>query len=414
MNPMLMIALCVCVFACVAGAQAPAAGSRDANASPVVRGGNEFAFDLYARLSADEKGNLFFSPSSIHTALAMTYAGAAGNTAKQMDKVLHYGLEKDKLPAAFGTLLKDLNAPRMTRERRPAYELVVSNALWPAKAYPFRAEYVELVKKEFTATLEELDYASAPEQARRTINDAVASQTNDRIRDLVPPGAITPLTRLVLTNAIYFKSNWASQFTKEATRPAPFHLSAEKKKDVPMMNRQGRYGYAETDDLQCLEMPYVYGDLSLFVLLPRKVDGLADLEKGLSAAKVSGWLEQCRPALVKVAFPRFRFSGGFLLAEKLRAMGMSDAFSPQADFSGMTSAEKLNISEVIHKSFVAMDEEGTEAAAATAVLMVGSAAPRPEEPKVFTADHPFVFLIRHNRTGVILFVGRLADPEGGQ
>ena len=386
----------------------------------LAAGGNAFAVGMYQQLKG-EKGNLFFSPFSIRTALAMTYAGAAGNTAAQMDKALHYGLPKDKLPGAFGELLKTLNTPHMASfftgqgsEQKPAYELVVSNALWPAKAYPFKPQYVDLVKKDFSATLEEVDYAKAPQDARKTINDAVARQTKDKIKDLVPASLITPVTRLILTNAIYFKSNWSDKFEKEATKDAPFKLEGGKTANCPMMSRQGHYGYFEADDLQLLEMPYLSHDLSMYVVLPKKADGLAELEKKLSAKEFAKWLGQAKSPLVKVTFPRFKFSGSFSLADVLKAMGMADAFSPAAaDFSGMTTAEKLCISDVIHKSFVAVDEEGTEAAAATAVGMFGSGAPKPEEPKVFTADHPFLFLIRHNATGAILFAGRLAAPEGG-
>jgi len=411
--------LAIAMLLCTSWAYAQAGGKETLNVTPqmtaVAEGGNEFAFDLYARLSAAQKGNLFFSPSSIHTALAMTYAGAAGNTADQQAKTMRYSMPPDKLAAALGDLLKLLNTPHLTYERKPAYELVVSNALWPATGYPFKPAYVELVKKDFGASLQELDYAGQAEAARKTINDAIARQTKDKIKDLVPPSAVTDLTRLILTNAIYFKSNWMDKFVKEATAEAPFKLSAEKTANCPMMHRQGHYSYGEAEDLQVLEMPYMYRDLSMILLLPKKVDGLAELEKKLSAKQLAQWLGQGKAAMVKVSLPRFKFSGEFSLGDTLKAMGMTDAFSAQAaDFSGMTTAEKLAISAVIHKSFVAVDEEGTEAAAATAVMMVGSAAPRPEEVKVFNADHPFVFLIRHNATGAILFAGRLSAPEGGE
>ena len=394
-----------------------AEGAKPAKETPAVsEGGNEFAFELYAKLAAGEKGNLFFSPSSVHTALAMPYVGAGGTTAQQMAKTLHYALPADKLAPAFGELLQILNTPRLTYDKKPAYELVVSNALWPQKGYPFKAAYMELVKKDFGATLEEVDYVKAPDAARKTVNDAVAKQTKDKIQDLVPRSAITPYTRLILTNAIYFKSNWKDKFRKEATKDEPFHLSGGKTADVPMMHRQGHYGYFAEDDLQVLVMPYMQRDLSMFVLLPTKADGLGDLEKKLSAAQVAKWVAVASEttALVQVSFPRFKFAGAFSMGKTLADMGMPDAMSLKANFTGMTeSKEPFFISDVIHKSFVAVDEEGTEAAAATAVMMAGGAMPRPEQPKVFKADHPFVFLIRHNGTGAILFAGRLAAPEGG-
>jgi serpin B len=412
----------VCSFAMGQGAApgpAAAGGAGYSKDPKIAEGGNEFAFDLYAKLAAGEKGNLFFSPSSIHTAIGMTFIGSDGNTAGQMEVTMHYHLTPGIIAPPFGEFLKALNTPRMTTvysgdgnsQKKPVYELIVSNALWPQKGYPFKSDFVDVVKKEFGATLQEQDFAKNPDGSRKNINDAIATQTKDKIKDLIPASAITPLTRLVLTNAIYFKSNWADKFEKSATKDAPFRLSADKEATCPMMNRQGRYGYFAGDGLAVLEMAYLSGDLSMFVLLPDKVDGLADLEKQLTAANVNKWLKQCKSETVKVSFPRFKTTGQFALAGTLKAMGMTDAFSDKADFSGMSAAEKLQISEVIHKSFVAVDEEGTEAAAATAVGVFGAAMQRPDQPKVFTADHPFVFLIRHNATGAILFAGRLMTPE---
>jgi serpin B len=323
----------------------------------------------------------------------------------------------DKLAPAFGALLKALQSPRTVGEK-PAYELVVSNALWPQRGLPLKATFLDPVRKEFGATLEDVDYVKAPDAARKTINDAVAKQTRDRIKDLVPASAITPLTRLILTNAIYFKSNWMDKFYKEGTRSGPFTTADGNKVDGPMMHREGRCGYFENDDLQVLELRYSYADLSMIVLLPRTAEGLAALEKKLSAKQVAEWTAAAKESLVHVTLPRFKFAGRFGLAETLKAMGMPLAFSEDADFGGMTTAgEPLFISDVIHKSFVAVDEESTEAAAATAVILGkanGHGGGPEEKPKVFTADHPFVFLIRHNATGAILFAGRLAAPEGGE
>lgn len=266
----------------------------------VADGGNEFAFDLYARLAVAQAGNLFFSPSSIHTALALTYAGAAGGTADQMARTMHYPLASDTLAGAYRELVKALNTPHLTHEKKRAYELVISNALWPAKGYPFRQGFAELVQKEYGATVKELDYASEPQAARRTINNAVAQQTRDRIKDLVPESVIRPLTRLILTNAIYFKSNWADKFWNGNTKLALFTTGDGTKVECPMMEHQGDYRYFQNDDLQFLEMAYLAHDLSMLVLLPKKADGLPQLEKTLSAKQVAQWTHAAKDALVKV------------------------------------------------------------------------------------------------------------------
>jgi serpin B len=391
-------------------ARRPAAPSPDVRA--VVGGGNAFAVELYAQLARKAKGNLFFSPSSIHTALAMTYAGARGRTADQMAGTLHYPREGKRLHSAFGSLLETLNNPRTDHRKKPVYELVVSNALWAQKGYPFREEFVALVQASYGAGLTELDYRR-PEPARVQINDWVADQTKQKILNLIPRGVITPRTRLVLTNAIYFKSNWADTFSERATRDEAFKLSAGRGVQTPMMRRQGRYGYLETPAFQALELPYRFGELSMVVLLPRETDGLPALEKRLTAKSLTKWLADLRRETVRVTLPKFKFTSQFRLPAVLRAMGMVEAFDAgRANFSGMTTMEKLFISDVIHKAFVAVDEKGTEAAAATAVIMALKAAmPRPVQPKVFRADHPFVFLIRHRATGSVLFLGRVADPK---
>jgi serpin B len=294
--------------------------------------------------------------------------------------------------------------------KKPAYQLVVANALWGQKGYAFKPDFTKLLEKSYGAGLNDVDFAQSKEAAK-TINDWVAKQTKDKIKDLIPEAAITDLTRLVLTNAVYFKSNWDNKFTKAATKDAPFKLSTDKSLDVPMMHQRSHFGYVENDDLQVLELPYTQNELSMLVVLPRKDNGLADVEKTLTADIIEKWLKDKKHELVDVTMPKFTFSSEFGLAGTLKAMGMTDAFDAgKADFSGMTDKEKLCISAVIHKAFVAVDEDGTEAAAATAVMMTGSAM-RVEQPKTFLADHPFVFIIRHNATGEILFMGRLANPK---
>ena len=409
----LLLTCLIIMIVSEAFAKTPSAGEKKGNddLGAVVKSGNAFALDLYAQLAAGEKGNLFFSPASIHTALAMTYAGAGGQTADQLAKTLHFTVEREKLHPAFADLIKTLNSPRKDYEGKPAYALVVANALWGQKGYPFKADFTKLLKASYDAGLNEVDFANG-EQARKTINDWIAQQTKDKIKDLIPQGVLSEMTRLVLTNAIYFKSNWAEKFEKRATKDGPFRLSAEKTATVPMMHQKHRFGYAETEAFQTLELPYMSHDLSMVVFLPRKADGLADFEKTLTADNLPKCLEQIKYMDVQVTMPKFKFTAQFRLAEKLRAMGIVDAFvANAADFSGMATIEKLFISEVIHKAFVAVDEEGTEAAAATAVMMVGTGMQVPTEPKVFTADHPFIFLIQHKASGSILFIGRVTEPK---
>ena len=383
-----------------------------ADTAAVVAGNSEFALELYAKLNDDpsikaEGGNLFFSPYSISTALAMTWAGAGGQTEKQMAEVLHFSLPQERLHQAFGTLEKQLNAGGKKR----GYQLSVANALWGQKGYGFLKEFLDLTKKNYGAGLREVDFINPVqrEKTRKTINKWVEKKTKKKIKELIQPGIFNELTRLVLTNAIYFKGDWAIEFDKKNTSDAPFMISADKKVIVPMMHREDRFTYAETPDLQILELPYKNEDLSMIVLLPKKVDGLAALEKSLAVKNLNTWMGALRKRQVIVYLPRFKMTIGPLeLKDILKSMGMKDAFSMAADFSGMDGTKMLFISNVLHKAFVAVDEKGTEAAAATAVIVTLKAAPT--APTVFRADHPFVFIIKDNRSGSILFMGKLVKP----
>ena len=377
----------------------------------VAKDSNAFTAAMYAQLAKDAKGDLFFSPSSIHTALAMAYAGARGQTAAQMARALHYTLEPARLHPACGSLLRALNTARKDPAGDPAFALTVSNALWGQKGYLFKPDFIALNNACYGAGLKELDFAES-DAARKTINDWVAQQTKEKIKDLIPLGVISSATRLVLTNAVYFKSNWAAKFEKAATKDGPFTTAAGRQITTPMMHQEDRFRYMETADLQALELPYRQYELSMVVLLPRKPDGLPALEQALSAGDLTQWLGQLRVVDVQVTMPRFKVESSFSLADNLKALGMTDAFNPdRADFSGIAAMERLFISAVIHKAYVAVDEEGTEAAAATAVVMDGAdAAHERPQPKVFSADHPFIFLIRHRASGLLLFMGRLLEP----
>ena len=382
-----------------------ATGSATADREMVVQGNNAFALDLYAELK-NRDGNLFFSPHSISTALAMTYAGARGSTEKQMAEVLHFDLEQKRLHLAFRELLDELEMGEGER----GYQLSVANALWGQKGYEFLEKFLNLTKENYGAGLSELDFIGATETARQTINSWVEKETEDKIKELIKPGVLDRLTRLVLTNAIYFKGFWESQFEEEMTQPAPFTLMSGEKVQVPTMHRTADFKYAEAEDFQALELPYKSGDLSMTIFLPKETGGLAALEQSLTAEKLATWLSSLGEQEVIVALPKFKMTSEFSLAEVLKSMGMTDAFDEdKADFSGMSGKNDLFITAVLHKAFVEVNEEGTEAAAATGVVVGLTAAP-PRQP-VFRADHPFLFLIRDLRSNSILFLGRVMDPR---
>ncbi len=406
----------VVVMAATAGCLAvdKPAGKENTDTDIVVEGNNKFALELYQKLRAEE-GNLFFSPYSISTALAMTYAGARGQTERQMAEVLHFPVisgvstgpvRQHVLHCAFGEIIKDLNA----RGEKGGYELTVANALWGQEGYGFLGRFLELVKTNYGGGLNEVDFVQATEAARQAINAWVEKETNNKIKNLIGKGVLDSMTRLVLTNAIYFKGNWARQFEEDKTKDAPFTLSNGEKTNVSMMNQTAEFKYMETDSFQALELPYVDDELSMFIFLPKEADGIGGFEETLTAEDLSGWLAKLRKREVIVSIPKFKQTSRFGLANVLASMGMGDAFSPaKADFSGMTGGRELFISAVIHKAYVHVNEEGTEAAAATGVAMkLTSVAPR---AVVFRAAHPFLFLIRDNSSGSILFIGRMMNPK---
>lgn len=374
----------------------------------LVEGNNRFAFELYQRL-ASEEGNVFFSPYSISSALGMTYAGARNQTAEQMAKTLHFDLVNQRLHPAFSALQKQLNQKR----EHPNFELSVANSLWGQKNFGFKGDFLNLTNEYYDAGLNQVDFRNQAEAARKTINAWVEEKTNDRIKDLIPMGSVTPLTRLVLTNAIYFKAPWNTEFAKALTKKADFTLASGKKVSVPTMNHTLKTSYVKTDDMQMVELPYRGHELSMLVLLPNDVNGLANLEKSLSQKQLDDWLQMRKRYQVTTYLPKWNFTSQFKLSKVLQTMGMTDAFSKEnADFTGMSSEEQLNIDEVIHKAFVEVNEKGTEAAAATAVLVFGTTSVAPQQlPRVtFRADHPFLFVIRHNQSGSILFMGRVSNP----
>ena len=371
----------------------------------VVEGNKAFAFDLFEKLKEVE-GNLFFSPYSISTALAMTYAGARGNTEKQMATALHFTLDQKRFHPAFAYLEAQLKAV----QEKGDIELNIANALWVQDDYVFLKKFLYLIQSNYGTLLNLVDFKRACEPARKKINAWVEQKTKDKIRDLIKPGVLNALTRLVLINAIYFKGRWESQFKKNRTKESPFWLSMDKSVEVPMMTQKHQFRYMESDSLQVLELPYVGGDLAMMVLLPRKVVGLTQFEADLSVENLNTWIGRLRKREISVFLPKFKMTSQFRLGETLASMGMPDAFGGNADFSGIDGTKNLFISAVIHKAFVDVNEEGTEAAAATAAVISVTSAPA-TPPPTFRADHPFVFLIRDNHTGSILFVGRVVNPN---
>ncbi len=371
----------------------------------LVAGNTQFGCELYGALQTVE-GNLFLSPFSISTALGMAAAGAKGKTFEEMEKVLHLPAEA---PKAFGAVLKSLNEEPDAKKR--GFTLSAANALWAQNGYPWKPEYKTLVSTDYAAGLFDVNFKTDAETARTTINRWVEKETREKIKDLLPKGTVTNDTRLVLTNAIYFKGDWEVKFKKENTKELPFTLASGNKVDLPLMHRVGQYAYAETNSYQVLDLPYVGKRMSMTVILPKKADGLNTVEKDVAANKLSEMLKGLRlEKIVHVHLPKFKVEKSFTLNQPLQALGMKAAFNG-ADFSGMhNGGEDLNITAVLHKAFVDVNEEGTEAAAATGVVVGTTSVQVPPTPKYFRADRPFLYLIRDNKTGSVLFMGRLSEP----
>ncbi len=373
----------------------------------LVSGNSTFAVDLYRRLG-DREGNLVVAPYSISTVLAMAYAGARENTEKEMAATLHFLVDPQKVHPGFAALEWALNKTQEAGDIR----LYLANSLWPQEGHPFLGEYLSLVKKYYGVSITAVDYRAedAREATRQTINQWVGGKTENRIKDLIRPEHLTDATRLVLTNAIYFKGKWENEFDPKHTKDATFFVSASKSIQVPTMHQEEVFGYAETRSLQILEMPYRGGRLSMLLLLPTRIEGLKQLEHNLTVESLQDWRAALCQREVIVFLPKLRTAFQVELKATLQSMGMVEAFRfSGANFAGFDGDPNwFFLGEVIHKASVDADEEGTEVSAATAAEgMIGDMlAP----PPVFRADHPFLFLIQENGTGSILFLGRVADP----
>ncbi len=373
------------------------------------KGNSEFAFDLYHELAAED-GNLFYSPYSISMALAMTYAGARGETEDQMADTLRFILPQQELHQAFNGLDIELNQRGEGAEGKDGKEfrMNVVNAIWGQKDYKFLPGFLDVLAENYGAGLRLLDFVSQPEESRITINDWVSDKTEERIKDLIPQGAIDSLTRLVLTNAIYFNAAWLHPFEASATSDASFYLVDGSEVTVTMMRQTRGFDYTEEDGYQAVELSYDGGELSMVIILPDS-GRFEEFETTVDNELVNEIIAGMKGEQIALTMPKFEFDSSFGLVETLAEMGMPIAFTTGADFSGMTGNKDLFIGDVIHKAFVSVDEAGTEAAAATAVVMEMTAMPQP--PMEVSIDRPFIFLIRDIETGTALFIGRVMDPS---
>ena len=370
------------------------------DARDVVRGNTEFAFNLYARLR-NQESNLFFSPYSISTALALTYAGARGETARQMAEVLSFKLPQEQLHPAWAALETSV----YEGEEEEECPLHLANSLWGQKGFSFRKEYLTLARTYYGAYCREIDFAAQPELARDAINTWVRTTTEEMIQELLQPGDLNTDTVLVLTNAIVFEEKWLTWFDLKDTKEGEFWVSKDKQVTVPLMHQTGPFPFAKTDKVDILELPYAGERFSMLLLLPNTATGLTELEQMLTGKQLALWLKELHPEEVRVTLPRFKLDARLELAKVLKALGMTDAFSSSADFSGMAARSEIWIDDVIHEARVEVNEAGTRAAAATAVKMKKTSL-----PATFTADHPFCFMIRDRLTGSVLFLGRVLDP----
>ncbi len=375
----------------------------------LVDGNTMFAFELY-RLLREDSANMFFSPYSISTAIAMTYAGARDETAREMARAMQFYLPSEGLHPAFNYVDQQLSARGEGAQGKDGegFRLRVVNAIWGQKGYSFLPDYLDVLARHYGAGLRVLDFRSAPEPSRVTINQWVEQQTESRIEDLIPQGTIDSMTRLVLTNAVYFNAAWQSQFEEDATTQGEFHLVDGSIVTVPMMHQTESFGYSRGDGFQVVELPYDGREMSMVILLPD--DGrLEEFEDSLDADVLRNALDSLHWTRLALTMPRFTMESSFSLKDALSALGMESAFTPGvADFSGMDGTRELYIGDVVHKAFVEVDEAGTEAAAATAVVM--QATGMPAEPLELTIDRPFLFLIRDIETGTVLFLGRVMNP----
>lgn len=375
----------------------------------LVLGNNEFALDLFEKACGlHESDNIFLSPYSISSALGMTYAGARGQTAVEMAEVLHFTLPLEAVNRAFYSLTEALASDENSgSESGDSFTLSISNGLWVEDGFTLLDEYVAEVTRYYSAAVRNLDFSNDSEGSRETINDWVAERTMNKIQDLIPSGALNEDTRVVLTNAVYFKASWSKPFDEWSTADAQFSLAGGSTIDVPMMNQTEFFNYAATEGCRAVELDYAAGSASMLILLP---DGdIEEFQQGFNADMLQTIRRRLSSTNVSLSMPKFEFSRSMSLSQVLGELGMESAFRSGADFSGFTGSPDLFISEVLHKAFVKVDEAGTEAAAATAVIMALTAIPG--QPVQMNINSPFMFFILDRESGSILFMGRVMDPS---
>jgi serpin B len=376
------------------------------NPQEIVGGNNKFAFKLYKEIKCDSDKNLFCSPFSISTALAMVYAGARTETATQISQTMNFPQGK-KFHSDYKQLLNGLNEGTEGK-----ITLNIANGLWAQKNFKFLDSYLGIVKSNYNSELKNVDFKDNKEKTRKDINAWVEQKTNNKIKDLLSQSDLTSLTRLVLVNAIYFYGDWAEPFEKQATQPKDFTLIDAAKINVPFMNQHGRFNYYEDSKIKAIEVPYKDNKASMVIFLPNTNNGIIEFEKSFDYKYYLDIISSFQPNEVRLFLPKFQTTFKIYLGSILSEMGMPLAFSPSgADFSGMTGKRDLCISEVIHQAFVNVDEKGTEAAAATAVIMIATAVRPSSDIKIFNADHPFIFCIKDNSSGSILFMGKIMNPK---
>jgi len=376
------------------------------NTTPVniTENNNLFALDLYKKISNNQE-NLFYSPYSISTALAMTYAGARGITEKEMSTVMHFPANNAEFYNKYNEVLKNINA----LNNGSTVNIYTANSVWAQMNFKFRDEFLEIIKNNFNSSINLVDFIKETENSRIQINKWVETQTNEKIKELIKPGLIDYLTRMVLVNAIYFKADWETAFDKQQTQKMDFLIDETKTISCDFMFAEQEFKFYENEDgLKAIEIPYSKGKMSMLIILPKDNAGFNMLKKEISLdfyKKINSTLESKK---VKLYLPKFKTTSEFELSDILKKMGMPEAFSDRADFSGMTGTKDLKISKVIHKAFVEVNETGTEAAAATAVVMRIKSMPM--APPEFRADHPFMFIIKENSANSILFAGNIYNP----
>lgn len=378
----------------------------------IAQGNTDFAINLYKQLS-NSKGNIFFSPFSISTAVSIVYSGARGNTESQIKQVFHFLPDQNSQHQAYGKILKSYQQSDPAASRWQTFKLNIANAVWVEKQYKFLKSFLDVAEANYGSVLFNVDFKNAFESARKQINKWVEEQTKGKIKDLIGPNVLNSSTRFVITNAIYFKGKWKNTFRKSATTPKDFYITPTSLVKVPMMSQTDDFKYMENASFQMLEMPYEFCSIAMYVILPKKLDGLSDVEASLTSAVLNNSFKSLETREVVTSFPKYKIDSQFELSKILSKMGMPDAFVfGKADFSGINGNKELYISTVIHKAFVDVDEEGTEAAAATAIAGVaGCAMPEPKPKVEFNANHPFIYLIRDSKNETILFMGRIKKPN---